>query len=218
MTTSLELPLDHKIAAHSPPRHLTPVSSKLARPKSWPIRLWYALCSVLEWLFGLASLLGCLAAVAAVPVLNFIVLGYLLEASGSVAKSGRIRDGFIDIGKFARIGSLVAGTWLCLLLPRLVSSLATDAWLIDPGGAAAAGWRAAQIACTVLVIAHILLAWYSGGRLRHFFWPLLAPFQLASRLLCVSFPRSAWERTSGRSASFSSWFPPAILLAGIRRG
>src|SRR4051812_2159275 len=218
MTASLELPLDAPIAPAFPPPPPTAESHEPLRPKSWPIRLWYGLCSVLEWLFGLASLLGSLAVLAAVPVLNFIVLGYLLEASGSVARSGRIRDGFIDISKFARIGSLVAGTWLCLLVPRLVSSLATDAWLIDPGGAAAARWRAAQIACTVLVIAHVLLAWYSGGRLRHFFWPLLAPFQLASRLLCVSFPRSAWERTSGRSASFSSWFPPAILLAGIRRG
>jgi hypothetical protein len=255
-------------------------------PKSWPFRLWYALCFSLEWLFGLASLLGCLAVLAAIPILNFLTLGYMLEASGSVAKSGRIRDGFIDIGKFARIGSLVAGTWLCLLLPRLISSLATDAWLIDPEGVAAGLWRVAQIACTVLVVAHVLLAWYSGGRLRHFFWPLLAPFQLTARLLLGrligpivrpvinsgwpaladdlfnSFPRSAWERTSGRSASppvgrgspdpalgstaglnepletsgqlagtvrrpcqnefslrpLSDWFPPAILLAGIRRG
>src|SRR5205809_278239 len=64
-------------------------------PKSWPLKLWYGLCYALEWLFGLASLLACLAVLAAIPIVNFLSLGYLLEASGRVAKSGRLRDGFI---------------------------------------------------------------------------------------------------------------------------
>jgi Protein of unknown function (DUF4013) len=198
-------------------------------PKSWPVKLWYGLCDALEWLFGLISLLACLAVLAAIPVLNLICLGYLLQASGRVAESGRLRDGFIDIGKFARIGSLVAGTWVCLLLPRLVASLATDAWLIDPEGFAARGWRFAQIACTGLVIGHILLAWYSGGRLAHFFWPLLAPFQLGARLLFGGIVgpilRPVVTAVSTRLADdlyvqrpLATWFPPAILVAGIRRG
>src|SRR5262245_49199645 len=78
-------------------------------PRSLSFRVWYAVCYTLEWLFGLASLIGCLAVLAAIPLLNFLSLGYLLEASGRVASSGRLRDGFIDIDKFARIGSLVAG-------------------------------------------------------------------------------------------------------------
>lgn len=193
------------------------------------MRAWYGLCFGLEWLFGLASVIGCLAALAAIPVLNFASLGYLLEASGRVARSGRLRDGFIDIGKFARIGSLVAGTWLWLWIPRLVSSLATDAWLIDPSGAGARAWRIGLIACTVLVIGHVLLAWYSGGRLRHFFWPLLAPFQLTATLLFGKIigpllrPILTWL-SPGLAADLyverplSAWFPPAILAAGIGRG
>src|SRR4051812_8010221 len=74
-------------------------------PKSWPVRLWYGLCAVLEWLFGLASLLLTLALVAAIPVANLVSFGYLLDASGRVANSGRLRDGFVDIAKFSRIGS-----------------------------------------------------------------------------------------------------------------
>jgi hypothetical protein len=199
------------------------------RPRSWLIRLWYGVCAVLEWLFGLVSLLATLALLAAIPIVNFITLGYLLDASGSVARSGRVRDGFVDISKFARIGSLVAGTWVCLLIPRLISSLASDAWLIDPDGFAARAWRVAQIAITAIVIGHILLAWYSGGRLRHFFWPLLAPFQLASRLLfgrligpilrpLIHAVSPALAEDLHVSRPLSAWFPPAILLAGIRRG
>ncbi len=198
-------------------------------PKSWPLKLWLGLCYVLDWLFGLASLLACLAVLAAIPIVNFLSLGYLLAASGRVAKSGRLRDGFIDIPKFARIGSMVAGTWVCLLVPRLVASLATDAWLIDPDGFAARGWRVAQLAITLLVLGHILLAWYSGGRLRHFFWPVLAPFQLAARMLfgriIGPLVRPAIRAVSPLLAEelyiqrpLAKWFPPAILLAGLRRG
>jgi hypothetical protein len=198
-------------------------------PKSWPLRLWYGLCYVLEWLFGLASLLACLAVLAAIPIINFLTLGYLLAASSRVATSGRLRDGFIDIPKFARIGSMVAGTWLCLLVPRLVSSLATDAWLIDPDGFAARAWRVAQLMITLLVLGHILLAWYSGGRLRHFFWPVLAPFQLAARILfgwllgpvlrpLIRTISPALAEDLYMERPLSSWFPPAILAAGLRRG
>jgi hypothetical protein len=198
-------------------------------PKSWPVKLWYGLCFTLEWLFGLASLLGCLSVLAAIPIFNLITLGYLLEASGRVATSGRLRDGFIDIAKFARIGSMVAGTWLCLLVPRFVASLASDAWLIDPDGFATRGWRLAQIGCTLVVIGHILLAWYSGGRLRHFFWPLLAPFQLTARVLFggIIGPilRPMIRSISPNLADdlyvkqpLAAWFPPAILLAGLHHG
>lgn len=198
-------------------------------PKSLPMQAWYGLCWGLEWLFGLASVIGCLAVLAAIPILNFISLGYLLEASGRVAKSGRLRDGFIDMPKFARIGSLVAGTWLWLWLPRLLSFVGLEAWLIDATSVNARGWRVAQLVVTALVIGHILLAWYSGGRLRHFFWPLLAPFQLAALVLFGGIigpilkpvvialsPKLAQDLYVARP--LSAWFPPAILWAGIRRG
>ena len=185
MSTSFDVPATDEVVAWPPPAIVPELAEEppYRWPKSWPVKGWYGLCYTLEWLFGLASLLACLAVLAAIPIVNFFSLGYLLEASGRVARSSRVRDGFIDISKFARIGSLVAGTWLCLLLPRHIASLATDAWLINPEGFGARAWRISQVACTVLVIGHVLLAWYSGGRLRHFFWPVLAPFQLVARLL-----------------------------------
>jgi len=198
-------------------------------PKSWPVYLWYLLCTSLEWLFGLASVVGCLAVLSAIPLVQFVSLGYLLEASSRIAKSGRLRDGFIDMHKFARIGSIVLGTWLLLLPLRYLSSLSLDAHLVDPGSFSARAYRIALLACTVLMIGHILLAWYSGGKLRHFFWPLLAPFQAAALFLFggIIGPilRPLVERLSKKLAEdmyverpLTAWFPPAILFAGIRRG
>jgi hypothetical protein len=229
MNSSLDMPVAASVewpqelvaeAAETPPSRW---------PKSWLMRAWYGLCYGLEWLFGLLSLLACLAVLAAIPIVNFVSVGYLLEASGRVARSGRVRDGLIDVGKFARIGSLVAGTWICLLVPRFVSSLARDAWLIDPEGGAARVWRVGLIVCTAVVVCHVLLAWYSGGRLRHFFWPVLAPFQLAARILfgriVGPIVRPVIRAVSPALAEdlyvrrpLSAWFPPAILAAAIRRG
>jgi hypothetical protein len=104
-----------------------------------------------------------------------------------------------------------------------------DAWLIDPGSAAARAWRVGLIVTTVLVIGHVLLAWYSGGRLRHFFWPFLAPFQLGAKLLFGGIVgpifkpliKSLWPAFAEdlyNTQPLSEWFPPAILAAGLGRG
>jgi hypothetical protein len=172
-----------EVSAESPLPAVEAADTANYQPKSWPVKAWRLFKKVATWIFGLVSLLGCLAALSAIPLLQFVSLGYLLEASGRVARSGRLRDGFIDFSKFARIGSLVLGTWLMLLPLRLLADLSRSAYLIDPTGPSARGSRLALIACTILTVGHVLLAWYSGGKLRHFFWPLLAPFQLAAHLV-----------------------------------
>jgi hypothetical protein len=65
--------------------------------------------------------------------------------------------------------------------------------------------------------------------LRHFFWPLLAPFQLGAKVLFGGIigpilrpvvtalsPKLAEDLYIARP--LSTWFPPAILWAGLRRG
>src|SRR5438270_2680511 len=64
----------------------------------------------IEWIFGFACLIGALAILAAIPILQFLSLGYLLEAAGRVARSGRLRDGFIGVRTMARIGGIVVAS------------------------------------------------------------------------------------------------------------
>jgi hypothetical protein len=202
--------------------------SNLPPAKSWPVRVWRGLCFTLAWLFGLVSLIGCLAVVSVIPLLQFASLGYLLEASGRVTRSGKLRDGFIDLHRFARIGSLVAGTWLMLLPIRFLAGLTRDAEAI-PGNPAVGAWRLGLTICTVLMVGHVLLAWYCGGKFRHFFWPLLAPFQLGQRLLnsglaapLMKYLLKPWWPSLFDDLfvplPWTSWFPPAILWDGLRRG
>jgi len=127
--------------------------------------------SMLEWLFGIVVLMVGLAALAALPLLQFLSLGYLLEAGGRVARTGRLRDGFIGVRRAARLGGMVVGCWLMLLPLRLVADLAYSAQIINPGGRGAAAWRIGLFVLIALAALHIGLACARGGRLRYFFWP-----------------------------------------------
>ncbi len=135
-----------------------------------------------EWLFGIASLVLGLSILAALPIIQLLSLGYLLEASGRVAKTGRLRDGLIGVRRAARVGGVIAGMWLSLWPAWLVQSFAVAAELIDPGGPVARGWRVATVVAIVISLLHIFLACARGGRLRHFLWPVGNPFWLIGRL------------------------------------
>jgi hypothetical protein len=130
------------------------------------------MASAWEWLFGVATLIGGLAVLAAIPVVGLLSLGYLLEVGGRVARTGKLRNGFIGVCKAARIGTIVLGTWLMLLPLRLVSSLLATAQIIDPGGPQARMWKVVLIVLTAVMAAHIALATLRGGKLRYYLWPI----------------------------------------------
>lgn len=127
---------------------------------------------LLRTLFGIVTLILLLAVVAAVPVLNFAVLGYLLEVEGRVARSGRLRDAFPALGLAPQLGSIVLGVWLWIFPLRLLSSAAADARLIDPAGTSAAVLRTATIVAGCLVAVHLCLAVARGGRFGCFLRPV----------------------------------------------
>jgi hypothetical protein len=173
-----------------------------AAPKYVPLTTWQSLCAafeavvwLVEWPFGVITLVVGLATFAALPLLGFLSLGYLLEAGGRIARTDTQRQrylqsrkrnwlvrlllggglalgqGLIGVRKAARVGGLVLGVGLMLLPLRLLSSLYVSAEIIEPGGAISRGWKAALLIITVPAGLHIALALARGGRLRYFFWP-----------------------------------------------
>lgn len=125
----------------------------------------------LEWLFGFVALLVLVAACSVVPVLNFLSLGYLLHVSGTVARTGRFRDGFIGVRKAAVLGSIAAGTWIVVWPARLVSKMWKDAELISPGSGVARAWHAGLVVVIAITLVHLFWSCVRGGKLRHFLWP-----------------------------------------------
>src|SRR5262249_26035842 len=112
----------------------------------------------------------------------FVTLGYMLEVGGRIARTGRLRNGFVGVRKAARVGSVVLGTTLTLAPLYLISAQATAAQLIDATSPAPRGWDIRLTALMVVVLLHIIGAWSRGGRLHHFFWPSGNPITLIRRL------------------------------------
>ena len=188
--------------------------------------------SAVNWLFGFATVVAALAACSVIPVLNFLSLGYLLHVSGTVARTGRLRDGFIGVRKAAVVGGTVAGIWLVLWPARIFSGFWRDAELIAPGGATATAWRVALMIVITLTFVHIAWALVRGGRLRHFLWP--APLRLwkwlkapgkfgnlervaAEYFLGLRLPFYFWLGLRGFVGAFC-WLvlPVSLLLAATR--
>lgn len=131
-----------------------------------------------EWVFGIIALVLGLSILAAIPIAQFLTLGYFLESSARVAKTGRLRDGVIGIRKAARVGGMIAGTWLALVPQWVVRNFSISAQIIDPGSSVARGWRAADLVITLATLAYLALVFARGARLRHFIWPFSHPFRL----------------------------------------
>lgn len=123
-------------------------------------------------LFGLACVLLLLAVVSAIPVVNFLALGYLLEAEGHVARTGRFRDGFPLLRFAPRLGSIVLGVWLWLLPLRVLGDVAADARLVAPGSPPDLFVQGLRLVAVAGVTVHLLLALARGGTLGCFFRPL----------------------------------------------
>lgn len=124
-----------------------------------------------DYLFGLVTIFLGLAILAAIPVLHFLSLGYFLEASARVAKSGKVRDGFIGLTAAAWIGRVLVAGWLISLPVRLLYGLLVDASLIGAASSTVVTLRI--VLATLVSVAGVALIWgmIRGGRFRHYAWP-----------------------------------------------
>lgn len=144
-------------------------------------RLFGLLPTAIGGLFGFAALVVGLAVTATVPGLQPLVLGYLLEVSGRVGRSGRLRDGVIGLPEARRLGGAVVAVAVCFIPAVFLSSLATDALMIEPAGPTARRTAIAFYVVTVLTLWHVVGSLLRGGRLRNFLLP--RPIDTARRLL-----------------------------------
>lgn len=227
-----ELLTERSLPAEVLPTGLPAEWAALPPAQSLPVRAWRGLCSALEWVFGLVSLLVVLALLSVVPILQFLSLGYLLEASGRIARTGKFSAGFIGIRTLARVGSIVAGTWLMLLPLRFVAGLANDAELANnvagTRSPVAGAWRLGLFVLTILMLVHLASCWYAGGKFRHFFWPVVGLFRTAKWLtlgLAGKVCRPLLKRIYPAFADdlaipvpLASWFPLAAVYQGWKSG
>lgn len=121
---------------------------------------------------GLGLLVG-LAALAAVPVLQFATLGWLLEAEGRLARGEGLRGALPGLRRAVPWGAACLGCGLLALPLLILASYAADAQLLAPGSAQAVNLTRASLGYGVLAFGHAALALAAGrGRLLNFARPL----------------------------------------------
>lgn len=150
-------------------------------------RAFNAVFRLIGWtirsLFGIASLILLLAVIAAIPIVNFLALGYLLEVEGRLARSGKLRDAFPLLGLAPRLGSIALGIWAWIIPLRLLTNVAADARLIDPGSASDISLHILVTLLAVVLTVHLCLALARGGSLWSFMWPLVLPLAILLAML-----------------------------------
>ncbi|GEM_PF-2292970 len=190
----------------------------------------YSATRFLGGLFGVGFVVAWLSTI---PLLQIASLGFLVEATRRVSISGRLRDGIVGREKGWLVAKLMAGVALSLVPLNIASTIRYDAWLISPTSDQYANLRVIESILFVATILHLLGAGLCGGKLRHFVWPILLPWYLASglakRVLRLSWFRYAVQQTIGRLfpktvenyyhlQRLSEWFVPAVLLSHLRKG
>ena len=209
---SVDSPADGTVRPPLPPGRAVPFGTlpPCPSPLVHPLRAaaWVVTVSV-----GLASLGLFTAILAAIPLVNLLALGLLLESEGRVVRSGRLRDGIPFAGALPRLGAIVVGTWLWLLVIRFVAQGAADAALVAPGGPAARGWAIARVVTAFAVGLHLVAAWFAGGSFVSFFRPIRNGRRLGGAIL----RGTAWSTATGAVRQVLDVVAPGRLLwLGVR--
>lgn len=190
---------------------------------------WVSKC--VQRLFCLASLIGCLAVLAAVPVLQLITFGYLLDVSGRLARGEKLRRSLPHFHAAGKIGLVVMAVVLGSLPVQLLAHWESVAALISPGSSQAVLMRGFAIAAACIGIAYLLWAIARGGRLRHFLWPQpirlikegwrmstyrMLPDRLWEFTLSLEIPRFFWLGLRGAIGTLI-WLAPAMAIIAVNR-
>lgn len=153
---------------------------------------------MIRGLFGVVSLVLLLAVVAAVPVLNFVALGYMLEAEGSVARTGRLRSANPLFRIAPRIGTIALGIFLWLIPLQLLAGQVADAAIIDPTGIAVARLTRIKFVVAAMIAMHLCMALARGGSLGCFFRPVKNFRWLRQRFKSGNY----WDQANGHIVQF----------------
>lgn len=160
-----------------------PALARMGAPRRWTVLLvrgvGWSVSTILRGLFAavrttvaLISLVVGLSLVAVTPVVQFVALGYLLDAASRLATTGRIREAFVGLRLAGRLGWTVIGIYLWILPWRLLVDVATDSRLINPDSMATQRLEWAIAILGPVMALHLTLAAVRGGRFTFFLRPI----------------------------------------------
>ena len=183
--------------------------------------------------FCLVSLIVILAVLTAIPILQLVSYGYLLDVSGKLANGSKLRNSLPHFRQMGRIGLAAVAIFLAALPTQALTHLESVANLVNPGSERAVQMRFLAVSTSMLMTLYLLWAWIRGGRLVHYFWPqpirLLregwrwrtwhtAPDRLWEFTNCLEIPRYFWLGLRGAMGTLIWLSPSFIIISAFRNG
>lgn len=172
--------------------------------------LWWSL----KLAIGSLCLVLVLAVLAAIPGLNILTLGYLVEPQRRVALSGRLRDGFPLLRIASRLGTLAFFTLLFCVPLRIQATRLNDAMVIL--GPTHRGTLQIQTMLTIMqwvIGVHLLLSVLNGSTAACFLRPLRNLKWLRNSLLTSDGRKDFFD---GLNAILNLLRPIQHFLIGLR--
>ena len=202
--------------------------------RATPLRnLAGTLYRVARGVFQYLSLVTILAIMTALPLIQLIAFGYLLDVAGKLARGSRLGEAVAWRETAGRLGLAAIVLFLLSLPIQLLAHWSVAAEIITPGALNARLMRLAAVVLAFMALAYVSWAWVRGGRLRNYLWP--APIQWlmsfwrpsiwfdgADRFIqmvrSLELLRLLWLGIRGALATLIWLLPATVIIAAERNG
>ncbi|MGV3483685.1 MAG: DUF4013 domain-containing protein [Planctomycetaceae bacterium] len=199
--------------------------------ESFGRRTLAAIVQFTRFAFETFSLISLLAVMTALPLVQLVSFGYLLDVSGKLTRGATLRDAVAWRATAGRIGLALLALFVLSLPIRLLSHWATVAEVISPGTVRAELLRSVAIVLAVAAVMHLGWAWARGGRLVHYLWPaplrwirnawrpriwLDAADAWLAMIGSMELPRLFWLGLRGAVGTLL-WLSPATVIILVNR-
>ncbi|WP_146578484.1 DUF4013 domain-containing protein [Neorhodopirellula pilleata] len=162
-----------------------------------------------SWSIGWLIVL--LAVVTAIPVLQLMVLGYLLLVAGRIAAGATVRQSVPGVHAAGQMGLVLTAIGIASLPTQMLAHWESVATIIQPDSSLASRMRVLAITFSLLATVHLWWAWARGGSLRHFLWPQ------PKRFMREAWRPALWAELSDRIWRFiASLRLPMLFWMGVR--
>ncbi|MCH1441138.1 MAG: DUF4013 domain-containing protein [Rubripirellula sp.] len=217
------------------PTLLEPDESADEKPEKKGLIRWVV--GGIVWLirrtFCLVSLTVILAVLTAIPILQLISFGYLLNVSGRLANGSKLKDSLPHLQQAGQIGLAAIALFLAALPTQTLAHLESVANLINQGSEEATQMRALAVVTSMLMTAYLLWAWNRGGHLANYLWPQpkrflkegwrwrtwrTVPDRLWEFTVSLQAPKYFWLGLRGAAGTLIWLSPSFVIIATFRNG
>ncbi len=189
--------------------------------------------SIIRPLFSFTALIVLLALVSAVPIIQLIAFGYLLNVAGTLARGGELRSSLPQLHQAGQIGLAAMVVMIAALPTRLLAHWESVATVIEPDSTSASNLRMLAVGSSLLAMVYLMWAWARGGLLVHYLSPQPIRFiregwrwrtwkplpdRLWQFIASLELKRYFWLGLRGMIGTLVWLIPAFVIIAAFRNG